>query len=1191
MTHRSLAALLLALGLAAFSGAASAGEGPTPLATGWYRPPVEFDSIRYIVITGRKFIDAWKPFVQWKTKKGVAADVVAVEDVLNNSLYRGTDGPETLRNFIADLYWKWGLDWVLLGGDVNVVPTRMCPTYAGHQASDLYYSALDGSWNSNCDGEYGSTEDRTDLVEEVFVGRVPIESDEEIRGWLKKFFLYIRPEHRDYQTRALLVGAILGSDAMWDADDHYKEIKEEAFVPAGFEVTELEESERLRGDLEEHKTKKGQLYESGYVFGKSNERAGPSDLKHFLKYVNRGTGVISHIIHSNVYLMGLGKGWITRDAVLKLKNEKRPTVVYSSGCQVNMFNLESISEHVLLYPKGGAVAFIGCTVNSYAHQNKFERDFWEALFFHDIHRIGRTLAASKARRNHLTTNPTSDPITIINRGVNLLGDPEMSIWTRTPSDLDVEAPASAALGQDEIAVKVTASGKPRRDALVCLWKEGEVHATAVTGADGSVKLPVRCRFPGKAYLTVTAHNAMPWEGEVEVGAGAESAKVTLADLAVSDGAEGYLDAGEKATVPLALCLQGATARVVSAEGKVRVVQSKAEFPTVPAKGAAVSKKSVVLQAASDAPPGHRAVLKVELSDGSGKTWTEAIPVYVNASWVVRLGQHFLDKASDGDGRLTFDDAGNTVDMDLEVGNLGSGCARGVQATLRITGEGIRVKNSTVVVGDVPVGARIRLPEPFHLELDESFGGPPLECRLEFTSKTGTLRTEEFFIEEPLDPPEGMSTRGRRTAIDLRWSPVENERITGYNVYRADSAGGTFKRVNPTLVTASCFEDGGLPRTTPFWYRVTALDRSLNESSPSEPVQGRTIYGQQRDWPKKTNGRVTHLTLADLDGDGDPEIGTGDNMGPWIWHHTGQEVHHGGDYWTFGLFARIRGGIRAPTFADVDGAGSMEVIVVTHEGGQPVMEIVDGQMHIRPGSDAKAKINVYDLNGKPVKGWPQSVGKATRFPVQVADLDNDGKVELLLVRNDGEIRVFKADGSKFGSGKFGKKGEDPRGLPALVDLDGDGDLEIAGLGGEGKLYAYHHDGSSAGLSFDAKSGRSDMAAGDLDGDGKPELVFCGDEGKKLHVLKGDSTALPGFPASIDAGKGSLHPAVADLDGDGIPELLVAGGKKVFAVRKDGSVLPGFPAKCRESCLGLAVADVEGDGKANLIVAVKNGIHGF
>jgi len=100
----------------------SAARSPEKPAANWFRPPL--GRVEYLVLTGQDLVEAWAPLVEWKRQTGLAAHVVAVEDVLSNPLYRGADEPETIRNFLKDLYWKWGLSWVLLGGDVNVVPTR-----------------------------------------------------------------------------------------------------------------------------------------------------------------------------------------------------------------------------------------------------------------------------------------------------------------------------------------------------------------------------------------------------------------------------------------------------------------------------------------------------------------------------------------------------------------------------------------------------------------------------------------------------------------------------------------------------------------------------------------------------------------------------------------------------------------------------------------------------------------------------------------------------------------------------------------------------------------------------------------------------------------------------------------------------------------------------------------------------------
>ncbi len=1184
-------------------------EGRTPAAARtWYRPPVEFDSVKYIIVTGRSLMKAFKPLAEWKTRSGVPADVVAIEDIADNPLYRGTDTAETIRNFITDLYWKWDLDYVLLGGDVNIVPTRMIPYNPGEeQASDLYFSALDGTWNANCDSEYGDDLDRVDHVEDVFVGRVPAETEEEVGVFMRKYFTYIKPGLRDYQKKVLLVGAVLRNDFQWDADDHYVEIREDFLKPEKFTIIELEESATLRGSIEAfevdeevdeevdgkmQKVKRKQKKETAYIFGESNDRAGPCDMEHLCKYVNEGVGIVSHIIHSNVYLMGLGHGFMDANGVKKLTNADRPFVVFSSGCQVNMFNQESISERVLLHPQGGAVAFIGCTVNSYAYQNMFERDFWEALLFHNVYRIGPLLAACKARRN-LKAVSKSDPITIIIRGVNLLGDPEMAIWTDLPKDLSVSHALSAGLKPTSVEIFVADrdSMKPVRDARVCLWKEGEFHSTGVTGQDGKVSLASSPKTPGKILVTAFARNFMPYEGGMDVSPteGGSGKMLALYDTAVSDkekgNGNGRLEAGEE--VGLYLAFQntsssecpGAKIKVKDAGQYLKVVSGETSLKLVKPGGCAITDKPIILTSGSQAPQNQRAPLKITL-EAQGASWEEEVVVLVNSPWVVHAGHVFDDSASNKGGLLNDSDAGKTVGFLIDVSNLGTGSARNLTVELKLNGEDLELENSSQLIPELSVGQRVTL-QPFRLRLGGGFGGSVMEAVLTFTDASGISRTDEFSLEDPQETPRGLGGEGDVEAVRLWWETSEDEKIAGYNVYRSHGSEGKFELISPTPVPASCFEDIRLSKLSFYRYKVTALDRSLNESKKSKEFGIWTSYALQRDWPQVARGPMRHVALFDVDGQGGLEIAASSGMGPWLWHFTGQEFFHGGDYWTFGLFRNLNAPSSAPVFADLDGDGKPELLCCTLANGK------------------KAYAMTLDAKDKP--GWPKDLPGTAAWPPQAADIDGDGKLEVVAYCNgDGSICAFRGDGRPLGQAdkiaQASKPGFFP---PVIVNLDGDKDLEIVGVDGNGELYAFHHDGSQAAqLKKTLNPGENlhtSVAAGDVDGDGRPEIFAVGDKGAKIHGYKADGSALKGFPAAVspEGGPGVYIPAIGDLDGDRKPEVVFATPRgALFAFKTDGTALKGFPASFQGRPTGVAIADLDGDARPDVLVSVnENRLYAF
>ena len=57
-------------------------------------------------------------------------------------------------------------------------------------------------------------------------------------------------------------------------------------------------------------------------------------------------------------------------------------------------------------------------------------------------------------------------------------------------------------------------------------------------------------------------------------------------------------------------------------------------------------------------------------------------------------------------------------------------------------------------------------------------------------------------------------------------------LAGYHVYRADAAGGTFTRIDATLLATNAYVDAAAPDSASLWYEVTAVDASQNESGHS-----------------------------------------------------------------------------------------------------------------------------------------------------------------------------------------------------------------------------------------------------------------------------------------------------------------------------------------------------------------------
>ena len=379
------------------------------------------DAIDYVIITDRTFEAEFRVLADWKEAKKVSAAVVNVSWI--ESTYAGVDTQERIRNFITDARFAWGTKWILLGGDTNVVPHR--EAYSNFQSeneripADLYYSDLDGTWNADGDSIYGEVADDIDFYPDVFVGRAPVDTVDEAKTFVNKTITYEQGPS-GYETTALLMAEYL--DTFTDGAVT-KEMIDDDHIPDDFSVTNL--------------------YESGGTLNKENAK----------NELNKGYGIVNHVGHGNAGGIGTGPDALYRADMDALNNGPNESVFYSLSCLSNAFEQDSFSEHVVLNPNGGGIAYIGNSRYGwyspgnpgYGPSDLFDREFFKSLFNENFYHVGEALADSR-----ITFIPASRSGDTVERWIqyslNLLGDPETRIWTdsiqKSPElSVTVDAPA------------------------------------------------------------------------------------------------------------------------------------------------------------------------------------------------------------------------------------------------------------------------------------------------------------------------------------------------------------------------------------------------------------------------------------------------------------------------------------------------------------------------------------------------------------------------------------------------------------------------------------------------------------------------------------------------------------------------------------------------------------------------------
>ncbi len=151
-------------------------------------------STNYLLVTRAALLPSFQPLIAQKQATGMTVFTGTLEAITNS--YTGRDAAERLRSYIRYAYTNWGIQHVLLGGDINVVPYRgvyaRCSGVIWNlMPSDLYFACLDGSWNHDGDSLWGEATDGetggdVDLLPEVCVGRAPVETAAEVSNFVAR---------------------------------------------------------------------------------------------------------------------------------------------------------------------------------------------------------------------------------------------------------------------------------------------------------------------------------------------------------------------------------------------------------------------------------------------------------------------------------------------------------------------------------------------------------------------------------------------------------------------------------------------------------------------------------------------------------------------------------------------------------------------------------------------------------------------------------------------------------------------------------------------------------------------------------------------------------------------------------------------------------------------------------------------
>ncbi len=649
---------------------------------------------KYLIIAHDSYVGSVQPLAEWKTRKGVLAKVVPISEIGANST--------AIQTYIRNAYNNWPIrpEFVLLAGQPSLIPA-----YAN--THDCYYGNMTGDYKM-----------------ELSVGRLPATTARECSTMVNKILAYERPA--------------LAGDTAW-------------FLKATTCVREDANDTFYWGDSRfAHRFWQGRGYLTIDSFSmnrghsSSNVNSAAADGRAFLTY--RGQGV--------------GTWWSPFNAITPSSwnnGARMPVVVGATCATVTLRAGESMYGDQFVRAGspsglGGAAAYFGTTgsISSGAHfRSAVYRGFFNALYDEKEHRLGPATLRGRFRVDSLYH------VQARYEEWNLLGDPEMGVWTGMPRRLVVEYDSVIPMAPQTFSVTVLAQGVPEPDAQVCVWMDSVVYAVGTTSGSGQVGLPINPTHVGTMSVTVTGSNLAPFEGTARVTVGSAPYLVT-AGVAIDDyigNRDQAVNPGERFRLTVSLrnlggaSATGVTALLRTSDPWVTVYDSTAYFGIImPESTAAGDPFDMAVD--STVAEGYVVSASLKVRDSQGDSWTCPVDIVVRAGRLGFVSVQFLDSPPFGNnnGRLG---AGESGRLELRISNSGGGALARVAGVLICLDTNVVVTDSLGFYGTAWVGETLA-------GRADRFGvtaGPglarnrPVQFRVRLSGDGGTYRYADTFSFE------------------------------------------------------------------------------------------------------------------------------------------------------------------------------------------------------------------------------------------------------------------------------------------------------------------------------------------------------------------------------------------------------------------------------------------------------------